>query len=856
MTRTFFMAGISAIALAAGAASAQTNGDNTDPNTGNRVVISCTTASNNNCTVTQAAGTTFSSTGSVNATGTNNTSTVNQTGNRQYAENRATGDRNSAQVTQRAFNNSASITQTGTASANLGAANFGVVTQGTTGGLGNNNTAQIVQVRTAGAGDSASFNNAQIQQGTTNGGFNNQAVLTQNGTALTSFISQNDFTNGGLATSNNSATVSQTNSAGAFSSITQNRSGNVASVSMFGGNNTTNTAPTPVTGRNVSSVFQGNTQFQAGATSGTFTANAPTTASSPNTGNSVTVAITGLQNNSNVFQDGVQNTVDQSILNGGVGNTSAANATGTNPGTGAAFPANRPEGNSSTINQSGRGNYAATSIGGRVTAGGGAGNISTITQNQGDAAVGATTLTSTQGPTTAHRALVYQRGILDQVGITQNNNNAGGSSTGAGTAVQSGSLADVATLSFNSSTTVNQTGTNTARVTQGARTETNGANDVTTITQVDAGDITTTTTTPGQGGGFGGSGGSSTTTATGVRNFAEVVQYGTENTSTVNQNAINASATVFQAVSTRGNQLNVQQGTQAVVANQVAGLSANQSTSQNDAANNTFNTQNVTATVNQNGGSQAGQGNTTVNNGNGVVQALGVTIAQSGRNLTATANQTGGTNSPAGAAIVAANNSNNSILIAQANAFNSASVTQAGSGLVATVEQRGTGSATLQNLVTISQSGGGTTAATANVALARQTVNVGASAANGATAGVPNDQNFPNSRTGANSAEIVISQSGTGGSATVEQRGKGQYASLTQTGTTNVGGILQDAAATNAVAVLSQSGANNTYFINQTTPGQYIQVTQNGTSNSVINGPSGVGNSTPSNTPPTFGGVQ
>lgn len=497
MTRTSFMVGISAIALAAGghAQTTTTNGDNTDPNTGNRVVVSCTAG--NSCSVTQTAGQTFSSTGSANASGgMNNTSSVTQTGNRQFAESRATGDRNETEVNQFAFNNSSSVSQTGTSGGtgnSLGYANYALVQQGNNTGVGNNNTSQIVQVRTAGASDDSGLNQAYTYQNFASGGSSNVAVQTQNGTNLYSLVNQGDQLGNGISVSNNSATVTQL-SAGASSTIQQASNGNVALVSMFGGNNTPNTAPTPRTGANTSRVTQYNDQFQSGATAGTFVAAAPTTsANSPSSANSANVAITGLQNSSSVQQRGVQNTLEQSILNGGAGNTSATNANGVNPGTGAAFPPNRIEGNASIINQTGRGNYAATSIGGRVTTGGGSGNSATINQTQNDAAVTQTSLNSTQTPTTAHRALLYMRGILDRVSIVQTNNALGGSSSGAGTATQSGSLADVATLSFNSTTTVNQTGTNTARVTQGSRTETTGASNRTTITQVDAGDVVSTT---------------------------------------------------------------------------------------------------------------------------------------------------------------------------------------------------------------------------------------------------------------------------------------------------------------------------------------------------------------------------
>jgi len=118
-------------------------------------------------------------------------------------------------------------------------------------------------------------------------------------------------------------------------------------------------------------------------------------------------------------------------------------------------------------------------------------------------------------------------------------------------------------------------------------------------------------------------------------------------------------------------------------------------------------------------------------------------------------------------------------------------------------------------------------------------------------AGTPGDPAFPNARAaGRNTAEIVIMQTGrdpeTGltavNSATVEQRGDGQYARISQDGRGNEAGILQEAGATNSVAIIEQAGIANSFFITQAQAGQYLRVRQNGSGNQLIgSGPGGGG---------------
>lgn len=905
MTRNILMVGISALAFAASAASAQTNGvytDNgaypasggTDAN-GNRVVVSCTNG--NDCQVDQGTtGSTFNSVGAVGSSGTFNLERVEQRGNQLNGQVSSSGDRNSGQIAQRGFANSALISQTGTV-ATIGtaapgangaaSANSATVTQGDGANNANNNSATIVQVRTPSSSTSTENGNVsaitQANVTGTTGSTGNAATSTQNGTNLTSIINQRDANGTQIATSNNRATVVQVGlrgnrTTGSSSTITQSERGNVANVSLYDGG--VATSPTN-SARNDSNVTQSNRFVSATDTGFTTTtggsgfavgtangAGAGTTANSPVTGNSVDVAVIGRQNNSVVTQNGVLNTVSQSITNGGSGNTSAANNSSTNTITQVGnVPTGRIQGNSSTINQTGLGNAAVTSIGGSSSFVG-QGNQSQITQAQGSAAVTQASFSNssaTLNASQAHRASVFQRGTLDSSNINQSNNGVGGT----GSDVQSGSFADVSQLSFNSTVSVTQVGTNYAIATQGSA---GSASDQLTINQIDAGDRLSGGSN-GSSGTFGGTASGSGATASQSSNTVLASQAGIQNTATVGQNGINASASVFQNRSTRGSQLNVEQGTQSAAPaagfatnNQItAGFSAFQITAQQAGGTSAYN---LNADAQQLGG-QTGTGSVANNQnstaGNAAAQAVvnnqnaGLFIVQGGHDLSATATQQGGTATASGTAIDTVNNSNNSILIGQAFQFNSATVNQNGLGQVATVEQRGSGAAGQLNLVTITQnSSSGTTTSNGNRAVARQTTNVGASATGNTT--VATDPSGTMSRSGVNSAEIRIAQTGFSNSATVEQRGKGQYASITQNNATstsvngNTGTILQDVGATNAVAILSQTGAGNTYTIFQDTAGQFARVVQDGTGNNVISA-SGAANGGAAGTLPVGAGA-
>lgn len=163
--------------------------------------------------------------------------------------------------------------------------------------------------------------------------------------------------------------------------------------------------------------------------------------------------------------------------------------------------------------------------------------------------------------------------------------------------------------------------------------------------------------------------------------------------------------------------------------------------------------------------------------------------------------------------------------------WNVAQVRQDGTDLAASVQQAGTGVSGLPNIVKIAQQGGG---AGANRAVALQGAGVGPSAATDPASGQVGDPYF--FAGGARSAEINILQSGSSNSATIEQRGRGQFARIEQgPGSGNLASILQDVGATNATAIIQQTGSNNSYNVVQTAAGQYVTVSQTGNNNTVTN---------------------
>jgi hypothetical protein len=159
-----------------------------------------------------------------------------------------------------------------------------------------------------------------------------------------------------------------------------------------------------------------------------------------------------------------------------------------------------------------------------------------------------------------------------------------------------------------------------------------------------------------------------------------------------------------------------------------------------------------------------------------------------------------------------------------------------GSSSKASVEQHGTGKdgfdlnrkVILRNVASITQFR--TASAEASIL---QTAGVGLSAAGDPSSGAVGDPSY--FAGGSRAAEARIRQTGLAVTARIEQRGRGQYGFVDQSGANNMASILQDVNATNATAIITQTGSGNSYSVVQTQPGQYINVSQTGTNNSVTN---------------------
>jgi hypothetical protein len=461
---------------------------------------------------------------------------------------------------------------------------------------------------------------------------------------------------------NNSATVTQTGT-GSYSGVSQYQSGNVARVNISGGGDTS-------LAENYSYIGQRNTLFISNGTGG-FSTGTPSATNNPDTGNLADVAIAGQGNRSSVEQNGVQNRAVVSMLGGG--STTSTAVAGPNGG---AIAAGRPAGNSSTVDQRGRGNFYEISSGGRAPSGVlGRGNVAVV--NQG---------TSSEGGGTNHTATVFQRGTLDTVNIRQDDNFSG--ATGDGRV--GGSVANVATLSLDSTVTVTQSGTNFAEISVALNADNSGGQNRVTVTQTDAGDTTSgggTTTDP-----FGGTG---TTTVTTLRNHVGISQAGIGNVIDVQQNAINASVSVFQPRLSRNNTATIRQGTgdaNAAVGplGSTAGTGAG---AQNLIVDVTQSNRGNVATINQD------------------ARDSRVVLTQQG--TVPTASQTGANANGA---------TGNVATINQINRFQSATVTQNGFNLNATVDQRATlGTTGLRNLVTVQQTGNGHSATARQIASAGAT---------------------------------------------------------------------------------------------------------------------------------------
>jgi hypothetical protein len=758
MMRRQLLIGISTAALAAGTAAAQTT---TDSN-GNLAIEQCSPG--NFCEVDNVVAGNDRNRGFARASGgegdralimqrgDDNSSTIEQ----------AAGDENLARHIQQGDDHTSDTDQQG---------NFNVsyIVQGrednnaTVAQIGKSNGSYIAQGSRV-----IEYGNGEPQFDMTIIGEDNLAIVSQTGSYLSSFISQGRGGSGSYGSADeNEAMVIQTGT-GSLSQVAQGSVGNSTTVRMAEGG--------PSNEANRSYVTQTNDVYASDGEGG-LEEGFPGASNTVVSGNVADISIRGIQNKSFLRQNGVENIAIVTMLGGGPGVVQDGQA---GP-SGRRIPAGDPEGNRSYVQQSGANNFYEISVGGL----GGAGNRTDVNQGADNGT----------GLGTNHRATVFQRGILDKVVVNQTNNSGQMTTTtgtGTGTAMQDdqdGSIADVSQLSFNSRTTINQRGTNTAFVTQGAnRTESGGGDNVITITQTDAGDTNASTS----GGVFTPGTGNSTT----QRNFTEVTQYGIGNTATVQQNAVNGRATVFQRLGSRANTVNIRQG---------AGGLASGATPADRQSNNLTLTADVT---------QSGRGSS-------------VTVGQSGQFLSATVSQTSS----------ATTDRSNSVNVSQVADNSIANVSQNGFSLSARIDQRGNGTSANPNRVTVTQSGDGHTATAVQESTSGASGNTGPATATGG-----NTAAFPRARAaGANSAEIEIMQSGSfssattagtvGNSATVRQQGLGQLGIITQVGRNNVAGILQGSAATNAVAIIEQTGDGNTFFITQTTAGQYMRVMQTGSGN-------------------------
>jgi hypothetical protein len=327
----------------------------------------------------------------VDQNGDDNTGTIDVRGNNNDAEVEQNGDDNIARIVITGDSNDSYIEQTGED-------NVGTITI-----IGNGNEAEIEQGRTY-LGEYGSY----IRPAD-----NNRASISLNGTYLDSTIRQGTSSSSGESGSfNNSATVVQTG-VGNESFVRQNQSGNVARVNISGGGDT-------YLAENDSQIRQQNSLFVSNGTGG-FSTGTPTQTNNPDTGNLADVAITGQGNESSVRQDGVQNRAIVSMLGGG--STRSTEVTGPNGGT---IDAGRRAGNSSTVRQTGRGNFYEISSGGRNPGNGlnGRGNVSYVRQ-------GSFTYGESGGTFgTNHTATVFQRGTLDTVNIRQDDNFSGATGDG------------------------------------------------------------------------------------------------------------------------------------------------------------------------------------------------------------------------------------------------------------------------------------------------------------------------------------------------------------------------------------------------------------------------------------------
>jgi len=684
MNRKHLLIGISAAALAAGSAAAQT-----------------TTTGTNRSTVT-SNGTGNSQFIDIAGEGNErNSSTIIQNGDDNFAFVRQVGDDNRSRIEQigeghQAFHqqfgnfNNADTRQSGND-------HFDNVVQ-----QGNNNTATVVQAN-------GEFNSAEIFQGAASGeGFGananaNTGRITQNGSDNDATINQridaggvytgyDNNTGEDIVVANNFARIQQgvtspSNflSTGNSATINQSSRGNSASVFMFEGgfDNDGNRTGNTVT------VNQGES---GGSTDESGSGTRPSNSTASN--NMATVSVRGFGNSASLTQNGRNNALDVTIQQGGSGNGAALQ---TDPETG------RTQGNGLTVNQNGTGLSGLVVIGSALV-GQGQGTSSTITQQGRD-----------------HSATVYSRGVLDTVRVTQRDG-----ALNAGSGATNRAVANVSTLGLRNTVTVDQTGDNFAEVTQGF-----GRRSEVSITQTDAGDIGAGAQDPDN---------PFSTPTPGARGFNRVLvsSNGNATSLTVVQNTRSSSATVFQqagpsaasdvtgtATSTgttgsnvgtgrnANNRVNLQQGSGQTSA---LGFGAGGGSTFAFGASTVGNSEGLTANIEQGNGGTTSSNNradvrqdgtnlsaTVLQRGNASTSSPNlVQIGQQGTNNTATARQLAGvgpsgtntTNNPASGPAGntfsrGAGSQSAEITILQRNRDNTAFAQQEGRGQLARIEQSG-----------------------------------------------------------------------------------------------------------------------------------------------------------------------
>ncbi len=849
------LVGVSAIAFAAGAASAQ--------NVVNIQSTSTATPNNNNNTCTQFAGTTGNECVIVQ-NGTQNTAIASQNGNGNYslidqrtaaggavsgnyAEHRQQGDRNSARTFQRTNNNFSRVLQLSSATVGQVGNSATVTQQGSTGnssdvqqnGRGQTSTVTQTGFQNSSGVFQGSFvqnNNGTLQNGGGGiGGIDNVSTVVESGSNLQSTIFQ---FSGNVVTQRNRADVTLLNNAanlatpgqlGNNSFVFQLTSDNTATIAVANGDSI---GAQGGDARNFSNVQQG-----AGSNN----------EASVGIGNPVNAALASQNSSAGIFQfsTGGRNYGEVTITGGVSGN---------DPGTGpnGANTINRSGGNVANINQNGTsGRSTALVTIGKVRAFNGLGNNVNVNQNatapygnqvspaQGSAATPdriavqeSRTATGASIPraltATGQYASVYAQGRFGTVNLSQTDN-----APGAGTVYRDadGNVTGVARARANifiagelNTTTATQNGDNYADITQGrlggvADNQPADRGSTINLTQTDAGDAATTqigttpvVTTVDEFGNPSTSGGQPIF-GPGSRDYNQFIatQYGVNNTLTAQQNARNAFMNVFQGTNSTGD------GSVGVTSVQPSGLYA-------DLQQGTGNTANFT-----NQGSGRG----------GVTPPLQAGFSNDGSGLNAGANSIGATLNFTQGGV------NNGTQAYQDSTNSVITIRQLGTGAFAAgpneIATGAAGGAQVGNIVFVQQQGSG------NRATAIQSKDVGRSLAND-----PNSRPSGNSAAqnqeltgnpnavaddfffagGARSSQITILQGGLNNRARAEQNGKGQFARIEQAGSRNEAGILQEITATNATAIIRQSGTGNTYFVDQTAPGQYIAVDQSGMNNS------------------------